>query len=336
VDKERESKLSAFTMNLFIDTNILLNCYHFSGDDLAELNKLAVLLRNEKIILLLPDQVKDEFYRNRDNKIADALKEFRKEKLDRQFPQLTKQYEEYKNMRDAIRTFEENKQAILQKLKTDISSSELKADKTIAKLFLYAEGIPTTDELYQKAKIRFDLGKPPGKKKSYGDAINWEALLFSVKEKEELFFITDDGDYLSEVDTNNFNPYLLAEWTNAKAAPLTLFKNLTEFFSERFPEIKLPDEYEKNLLIEQLSKSSNFTKTHSILAQLSRFDSFSKTQVDDIILASISNNQIYWISSDDDVNETLNAIVRAHLDSIDPSLFERFNAIYNLGDGSGS
>jgi predicted nucleic acid-binding protein len=316
-------------MNLFIDTNVLLNCYHFSGDDLAELDKLAVLLRNGKITLFLPDQVKDEFYRNRDNKIADALKEFRKEKLDRQFPQMTKQYDEYKKMRDAIKTFEENKQAILEKLKEDISNDNLKADKIIKELFSNAKNIPTSAELYQKAKIRFDIGRPPGKRKSYGDAINWEALLETVKDMEELFFITDDSDYFSEVDPNKFDPYLLNEWTTTKYSSLTLFKNLTGFFSDRFPEIKLVDEYEKNLLIEKLSKSSNFATTHSLLAQLNTFDSFSKAQVDDIILASVSNSQIYWISSDNDVDEILNKIADKHSSIIAPDLLERFNEIYN-------
>ncbi len=316
-------------VNIFIDTNIFLNIYHFSGDDLEELDKLAVLLRNGKATLFLPDQAKDEFYRNRDNKIADALKEFKKEKLDRQFPQMTKQYDEYKKMRDAIKLFEENKQTILEKLKIDISSNNLKADKIVKELFITANVIPTTDEIIQKAKIRFDLGRPPGKNKSYGDAINWEALLTTTIIEEELFFITNDGDYLSEVDNNNFNPYLLNEWQQEKYSKLTLFKNLTGFFHDKFPEIKLVDEYEINLLIEKLSMSGNFARTHSVLAQLSIFDKFTKEQVNEIILASVSNRQIYWISKDQDVNETLNSIVHSHIDQIDPDLLEKFNEIYN-------
>ena len=167
-------------VRIFIDTNILLNIYHFSGDDLVELNKLALLLRNGKATLVLPDQVKDEFYRNRDNKIADTLKEFKKEKIDRQFPQMTKQYDEYKKMRDAIKSFEENKQAILEKLKADISTNNLKADKNIEELFDNAKKHSTTEEILRKSKLRFDLGKPPGKNKSYGDAINWECLMAYV------------------------------------------------------------------------------------------------------------------------------------------------------------
>lgn len=322
-------------VNIFIDTNILLNIYHFSGDDLEELDKLALLLRNGKATLFLPDQVKDEFYRNRDNKIADALKEFKKEKIDRQFPQMTKQYDEYKRMREAIKSFEENKQAILEKLKLDISTSNLKADKIVEELFHNATTISTTDEIFNKSKLRFDLGRPPGKNKSYGDAINWECLKATVPNGAELFFITDDSDYLSDVDSNNFNPYLLSEWQTEKVSTLTLFKNLTGFFREKFPEIRLVDEYEKNLLIERLASSSNFARTHSILAQLGTFDEFTQEQVNEIILASVSNSQIYWIAQDQDVNETLNKIARTHHRLIDPDLLDRFHEIYNETDDTG-
>jgi predicted nucleic acid-binding protein len=50
---------------LFIDTNIFLSFYHLSGEDLEELNKLTVLLRKGEVALLLPEQVRDEFYRMR-------------------------------------------------------------------------------------------------------------------------------------------------------------------------------------------------------------------------------------------------------------------------------
>ena len=42
-------------MYLFIDTNVFLSFLHYSSDDLEELKKLEVLLRNGRIRLLLPD-----------------------------------------------------------------------------------------------------------------------------------------------------------------------------------------------------------------------------------------------------------------------------------------
>ena len=68
-------------MNLYIDTNIFLSFYHLSSDDLEELNKLTVLLDQNRLTLYLPKQVVDEFRRNRDSKIADAVNKFKAEKL---------------------------------------------------------------------------------------------------------------------------------------------------------------------------------------------------------------------------------------------------------------
>jgi predicted nucleic acid-binding protein len=87
-------------MNIFIDTNIYLSFYHFSSDDLEELKKLVLLLSQGKLTLFLPWQVIQEFQRNRENKIEDALKTFSKQKLDFQFPQFCKDYPEYKELRD--------------------------------------------------------------------------------------------------------------------------------------------------------------------------------------------------------------------------------------------
>ena len=316
-------------VNIFIDTNIILNFYHFSSDDLEELKKLVLLLKNSDVKLYLPEQVKDEFYRNRDNKIAVALKEFKKEKIDRQFPQMTKQYDEYEKMRDTIKTFEENKQAILEKLKEDISNKNLKADKIVKELFLNAKNIQISPEIFERAKKRFDLGKPPGKNKSYGDAINWECLKEESPNSEDFFIVTNDSDYLSEVDNSIINPYLFDEWKSDKIANLTVFKNLSGFFEDKFPDIKLFYEKEKTLLIDNLAKSGTFARTHSILAQLATFTDFSKEHVNDIILASVSNSQIFWIAQDEDVNEILINIARINNKLIDPELLNRFEEIYN-------
>lgn len=315
-------------VNIFIDTNVLLNLYHFSGDDLEQIEKLVLMLRSGKATFYLTEQVRDEFNRNRDNKIADALKEFRREKLDLKFPQITKHYEEYKKLMDAIKSFEANKQALIEKLKKDIFSNSLRADETVKVLFDNAIYIKTSEEIFTKARLRFDMGKPPGKNKSYGDALNWESLIAEFPNNVDIYFVTEDSDYLSELDNNIFNPYLASEWYFKKQSNLILFKNLTDFFRKNFPDIKLAVEHEKYRLIEDLSKSKSFSKTHSILTQIAKFNEFSQDQVNDIVLASISNKQIYWIRADINVRETLWNIVRNHKKIIDPELLTKFTEMY--------
>jgi predicted nucleic acid-binding protein len=90
-------------MNLFIDTNVLLSFYHYSSDDLEELQKLTVLISEGQVTLILPEQVVSEFRRNREAKIADALKRFTAERLNDQFPQITKDYDEYECTRSVNR-----------------------------------------------------------------------------------------------------------------------------------------------------------------------------------------------------------------------------------------
>lgn len=182
-------------LNLFIDTNIFLAFYHLTGDDLEELKKLSVLIENGEIVLLLPRHVEDEFLRNREAKIAEAIRKIREQHLNLQFPQICKDYPEYEAMRVSQKEYEEAHAELLKKIDEDITSRKLKADEVIEKLFVLATKIPITEMLISKALLRTQLGNPPGKRGSLGDALNWEALLEATDPGEPLHFVTDDNDF---------------------------------------------------------------------------------------------------------------------------------------------
>lgn len=311
-------------IHLFIDTNVYLKFYHFSNDDLEELNKLHVLLDNDKLELYLPEQVSNEFHRNRDTKLADALKTFNTSKLEFQFPQFCKEYEEYEKLKKIIREFSHEKQQLLKNVMLAIETETLKADKTIDLLFSKSNYITTTQELVEKAKLRFDLGNPPGKNKSYGDGINWESLLEAVEPGNDLYFIADDKDYFSEVANANFNSFLLNEWNQKKGTKIKFYKTLTDFFKDVFPTIKLAMELEKNLLITKLEGAPNFYSARNILQKIHNFDAFSSEQVNQIITSSIENTQILWISDDEDINEMLYDIIAKNIAKIDAELLIQF------------
>ena len=61
------------TMNLFLDTNVYLGFYKLSGDDLEQLKKLVIAVRDQGTTLLLTEQTRDEFERNREKTAADSL-----------------------------------------------------------------------------------------------------------------------------------------------------------------------------------------------------------------------------------------------------------------------
>jgi hypothetical protein len=306
-----------FRMNLFIDTNIYLSFYHFKSDDLEELKKLAVLIKKKQLILFLPEQVVDEFYRNRENKIADAMKRLREQKIDLQFPQFCKDYPQYETLRDLQKAYFKTHAELVKKVIEDISSRKLRADETISTLFPYAEIIPCDKETIKAARERIDRGNPPGKNGSYGDAINWEALINKSPNKKDIYFITDDKDYWSPLNDNSFNGYLLEEWDKKKKSNLIYYKSLSGFFKEHFPDIKLASEIEKDLLIRDLANTGTFAATHTIIAKLNQYSDFTPAQINAIIDAALSNSQVYWITLDSDVNEFLKKIIKGKETQID-------------------
>ncbi|MGM0580494.1 MAG: PIN domain-containing protein [Bacteroidota bacterium] len=312
--------------SLYLDTNIYLSFYHLSNDDIEELKKLLHLVRGDDLELYLPVQTKDEFTRNRDVKIADSLKRFNENKLNNLFPQIVKDFDtEFKEMKDSIKKFEKNKQQIIKRLGEAIKEQELNADKIIKNLFSAATEIPITDNLLNKAKNRFDLGNPPGKKGSYGDALNWESLVSFVKDVDEFNFVSEDKDYYSEVDKDAINHFLKLEWSE-KHPKITLktYKSLSSFLKEHYPDISIASEIEKEELIRSLYNSPSFASTRKLLIQISNYDDFTKKQLNDIVEASIHNSQINWIGTDEDINDMLYSILEGNDEKIEQNNLNQF------------
>src|SRR5262249_48306954 len=155
------------------------------------------------------------------------------------------------------------------------------ADHIIQELFEKAIMLKTTEELIDKARLRMQVGNPPGKDGSLGDAISWEVLLEALPEKQHLLFVADDRDYVSVLDDNKFKEFLLAEWAERKQSNIVFYRRLSAFFKDVFPEIKIASELEKELLIRNLAASGSFAQTHSALARLSKFSEFTPLQLNE-------------------------------------------------------
>ena len=155
--------------NLFIDANIWLSLFHYTNDDLEQFGKLRALIGTD-IRLYVPEQIYNEVYRNRENKIKDALDQF--EKFNLRFPAFFKNYDEYDEF---FRKYTDLKSAHtewLRKVKKDIADQNSPADIALKEFFDGIEFIPSSPELVQRAVLRFNIGNPPGKDRKYGDAIN--------------------------------------------------------------------------------------------------------------------------------------------------------------------
>lgn len=315
--------------NLYIDTNVFLTFYHFSNEDLEELKKLIALINTDNIRLYIPEQTRNEFNRNREVKIADSLDKLRGTKLGNQFPMICHTYEEYELMKKAIKSFEATKSKLLEKLQHDAETETLLADEVLNQLFSKALNIDTSDDILNRAILRYDIGNPPGKDKSYGDAINWESLLEKVPNENDLYFISDDKDYYSKLNEKKFNEYLLKEWKAKKESDLHYFRRLTEFFKKYYPDIEISSETEKEIIIKNLIEAYSFDNAKSVIRKLRNFDNFSIKQLNDITSAFATNNQIYWIKNDYVVSSARREIIETNKDKIDSTIYNTYESEYN-------
>jgi len=310
-------------VNLFIDTNVFLSFFHLSNDDLEEIHKLAVLIEKGDVALWLTEQVKDEFKRNRESKISDALKKLKEQKTKPQFPQICKDYEEYPQIRELQKNFDKKISSLIKKVNDDVTARTLKADQKIEELFQKANLIETTPELIDKARLRMDVRNPPGKDGSLGDAINWEALLESVTDDEKLYLIADDKDYYSVLDSNKLKDFLIDEWQEKKHEEVQFYRRLSQFFKDHYPDIKLASELEKELAIRALVNSDNFANTHSAISKLEKYAEFNKSQANELVQICFTNNQVSWILDDQDVYEFYKSLLDNHGESLEIELKDK-------------
>ncbi len=318
--------------NLFIDTNVYLTFYHFSSDDLEELKKLSVAVKNGNIKLFITEQVVNEFKRNRESKIADALNMFSNQKLPDQFPQISKTYEEYKQLRTLLKSFSMAKDQLIIQLKKDIDNKTCVADTVINELFEVAKKLEINEDILSKAKNRVLMGNPPGKDNSYGDSINWELLLGNVYDGEDLYLVTEDKDYSSKIENSKLSEFLDYEWNNKKGSNIFFYRKLSDFLNNEFPNIKLATELEKELAINSFISSPNFATTHLAIEKLTKFTDYSSSEVVSLIEASIHNNQIYWINDDDDVNSFLKNLIKGKEYILESEIIREFERIYGTNE----
>lgn len=303
-------------MHVFIDTNILLNFFHFSKDELDALNNVFASHENGAATVHLTQQVCEEFKRNRENKIKDALKRFKEVKFSAQLPSFMKGYEEYSIIRKLSADLQQLSKSIMERAESDIASRNLQADGLIKEIFAKSEIIATTADLFSVASMRMAIGNPPGKSGSIGDAINWTVLLQSVPEGEDLHVISEDGDYYSAINEDSAHPFLEEEWMEKKKSTLRVYRTLSGFMKEHFDGVAFSFDKTKEALIDSLFMSGTFASTHHIIGKLESYSYFSLKEVEKIMSAAVVNNQFGWIVTDNDVSDFLNRVAVPRLDGL--------------------
>jgi hypothetical protein len=321
-------------MNVSTDANILLSFYRLSSDDLEELDKLLVLLAQKKVILWLPEQVVVEFRRNRDAEVAKGLQQLRDARTKPQLPSICRGYPEFAELQMHLDAFAEAHGRLHESVLRDAHAGALKADTLIEDLFRRATRIPIDEPLLERARRRSNIGNPPGKKGSLGDAINWESLLERCPAGEKLYFISEDNDFASPLDKDCIHSFLADEWRGLKGEPLVFYRRLSSFFADTFPSIKLAGELEKALLIRDLAESPSFTHTHRAVARLRRIGDFTTAELNAIVSAALSNTQVTLIASDADVHDFLSSAIHGRESELDPNELKRLRNLLAPTDGA--
>lgn len=234
--------------NIFIDTSIYLSFYAVSNDDLDQLEKLVGLIAVGRIKIIVPAQVRREWARNRDNKLAEAIGNV--EKLSLKSPSIPRfmwEYEEVAELRKAMALAEKARSAAVAKAKEEAGTATTNADKLIQRIFLAAGVGADNPEILALAERRMAIGDLPGKPGSLGDRLNWEHLLSSELTDGDLHVISKDGDYFSPLDPKMPKYALYREWVEKKNGKLFVHNELKPFLSSKFPQFHFrPESREKD------------------------------------------------------------------------------------------
>jgi hypothetical protein len=306
-------------MHLFLDANIYLAFYRLSEDNLDELKKLRERVRSKETILYLTDQVRDEFRRNREAVIDDAISLLKGQRVPNVFPRMFANLPDYEDVRATLKEAEKKVVKLIADGRTAAATGGLHADVLIAELFELATPLALTDDIWVKAQQRVLLGKPPGKHGRYGDAVHWESLLAHVPDGANLVLVTSDTDFISKFDGTQLREVMRIEWNAKKRSLVSAYPNLKSALTAHFPEIQLVAEPqpEVDLAVERLTESWNFKSTHDAIRALSRFHDFTPAQVVALVDAALDNSQVRAILQDDDVWAFYDDLARDYANDLD-------------------
>lgn len=79
-----------------------------------------------------------------------------------------------------------------------------------------------------------------------------------VPDGEDIFVVSGDKDFRSQLTEGGVNEYLENEWIENKTSSLRFYSKISDFFKDKFPNIKIAIEVERDLLIQKLANSGSF------------------------------------------------------------------------------
>ena len=314
--------------HLFIDTNVYLRVFRKTSDTLNEVELLLELVEAGEVVLYTTDQVIEEYFRNVEREIEEAFQEIRAIPDRAELPRLAQDFDHASEILEAFNKIQTAKKALLAEAAEAAQGGVLKADALITGIFDAAVEIDRTDEIIDASRLRRDLGNPPGKKDSLGDQINWECLLAEVPDATEFAIISRDGDFTVKIGARKVKQFLKDEWSAEKDSEIALFHDIKGYLSHEFPDFKDAKSVKKSSAIKKLENSRSFMTTHRQIANLEEvYDQIKSSDSIRIFEALLSNNQIKWIATDEDVESFYTKLFKRYYHETPSELDERLYGV---------
>jgi len=206
---------------ILIDTNIFLDVYRSNKDTIDVFEDIEKI----KTKLVLPQQIYDEFLRNRDQILRTLIQDIKNANQNgMHLTPLIQHLAEYESLSDAKRELSQINNTIIQKIKEMISDpTKDPIFSRFTKLYKSKEvtTIEKSDTLIKKAHLRKLCGNPPvsQQKDTIGDEIIWESVLEHID--DDLILVTRDGTYEAH------STFLTEEYRERTGKSLSIFDKMS-------------------------------------------------------------------------------------------------------------
>jgi predicted nucleic acid-binding protein len=289
-------------MKVLIDTNVFQYLYTTHREKVAIFDDIKKIESH----IFLPEQIIDEFYRNRDTRLSDISATITglKFKIDG-LSSFVCEFQEFEELNQKGRECEDIKKEIIKKI------AEIKENPDLDPILIKFKELcgnsnilraDISDEIINKANNRHLRGNPPKSEKSnsIGDEIIWELVLSYVQ--DDLIIVSEDGTY------KKFNTFLKKEFSEKTGKSLIITEKLgdaikilgqnpseaTEKFDDdnqiRLENIRKAIEYATKTISSSPYNKSSFTPTSTQLLASAISDSFAGLTMNQAIASAISDS----------------------------------------------
>lgn len=213
----KKQKLNAL---VFIDTNIYLDFYRHRKSDISL--KYLDLFEKNKDKIITSSQVEMEFKKNRQVALLESIGKLKGiDNSEFILPTILLQTKSAAIVNEKKKEISKHQQILKAKIEKILKNPNFNDPvyKSLEKIFRNDSNINLNRDnelrfsIRELAKKRFDLGYPPRKEKdtSYGDAINWEWIIYCAQNyAKDIIIVSRDSDY----GVGYINEHILNDWLN--------------------------------------------------------------------------------------------------------------------------